>query len=130
MKRSTFNLLALAAPAVFAQKKQKLREAEIEVIDPAVHREENRITVDASLKNIGEKPARNLVVFYEVLDSDKNVLTRQKGSIEEKELAPGDQAGVSAQMAFHARAVFLRLTFEDAAGRELRGINAGPFAIE
>ncbi len=130
MKRSAFILLLAAASFAWPQKKKELKEAEIEVIDPAVRHEEGRITVDGKLKNTGEKPARKLFVFYEVLDSDRNVLTRQKGGIDEPELEPGDEAEIHAQMHFHARAVQVRLTFEDGAGRELRGINAGPFTIE
>jgi len=131
MKRSAFVLVLLAAPILCAQKKNPpLKEAEIEVIDPAVRHEAGRITVDGRLKNVGEKPARKLAVFYEVLDSDRNVLTRQKGEIAEEELEPDQETEIHAQMHFHARAVHLRLSFEDGAGRELRGVNAGPFTIE
>jgi hypothetical protein len=131
MKRSAFLLLLTGAPFAYAQKKkQELKEAEIEVIEPAVRREEGRITVDGKLKNTGEKPARKLTVFYEILDSDRNVLTRQKGGIDEQELEPDQETEIHAQMHFHARAVHVRLTFEDGSGRELRGINAGPFTIE
>jgi hypothetical protein len=131
MIRSTFILvLAFAIVASAQKKKEQLKEAEIEVIDPAVRHEEGRITFDARLKNLGEKPARKLTIFYEVLDSDRNVLTRQKGGIDLLELEPGEDTEVHAQMHYHARAIRLRLTFEDGSGRELRGINAGPFTIE
>jgi hypothetical protein len=33
-------------------------------------------------------------------------------------------------MKVHARAVQVQLTFEDGSGRDLRGIDAGPFTIE
>jgi hypothetical protein len=131
MNRSTFILALALAAAAFPQKKNpQLREAEIEVIDAAARHEEGRITFDATLKNTGEKPARKLTVFYEVLDSDRNVLTRQKGGIDMHQLEPGDSTEVHAQMHYHARAIRLRLTFEDGSGRELRGVNAGPFTIE
>ena len=131
MERSTFILVLAAAPFAWSQKKKpQLKEAEIEVIEPAVRHEEGHINVDARLKNTGEKPARKLVIFYEVLDSDRQVLTRQKGGIDEQELEPDHETEIHAQMHFHARAVQVRLMFEDASGRELRGINAGPFTIE
>jgi hypothetical protein len=131
MRRFAFVLIVLAAPTFCAQKKNSaLKEAEIEVINPAVRHEAGRITVDGRLKNVGEKPARKLAVFYEVLDSDRKVLTRQKGEIAEQELEPDQETEIHAQMHFHARAVHLRLSFEDSSGRELRGINAGPFTIE
>jgi hypothetical protein len=131
MKRSTFLLLFGFAPASFSQKKkQKLRDAEIEVYDVAVRHEQDRMTIDARVRNTGEKPARNLTIFYEVLDSDRSVLTRQKGGIDEAELEPRQEAEVHAQMHFHARAVYVRLEFEDGSGRNLKAANVGPFTIE
>jgi hypothetical protein len=131
MKRSTFILMLAGAPFAGAQKKkEQLREAEIEVIEPVVRREDGRVTIDGRLRNTGEKPARNLAVFYEILDSDRNVLTRQRGGIEEHELEPDRETEIHAQMHFHARGIQVRLSFEDGSGRELKGINAGPFPIE
>jgi hypothetical protein len=131
MRRATFILVLLAACLAQGQnKKPQLKEAEIQVFEPVVRRDDNLITIDAMLRNVGEKPARKLAVIYEVLDSDKNVLTRQKGDIEGRDLDPGEDADVNSQMAFHARAVQVRLSFEDGSGRDLRGINAGPYTIE
>jgi hypothetical protein len=117
-------------PVFGQQNKQQLREAEIEVSQAVVRREDSRITIDARLKNTGEKPARNLAIYYEVLDSDRNVLTRQKGGIDQKDLEAEDEAEIQVQMHFHARAVYVRLEFEDGSGRTLKATNAGPFAIE
>ena len=99
-------------------------------MEAAVKHEDGRITIDARLKNTGEKPARDLRIFYEVLDSDRQVLTRQRGGIDQKDLDPDDEAEVQAQMHFHARAVSVRLEFEDGAGRNLKATNTGPFTIE
>src|SRR5688500_18478753 len=86
-------LLVFLVPVAIAQKKQpQPKPAEIEVVETAARREDNRLTVDARLRNTGERPARKLVVIFEVLDSDKNVLTRQKGEIEEEELEPGEES--------------------------------------
>jgi hypothetical protein len=130
MTRSKFLLLAVLTPVLVAQKKTQLRDPEIQVIEAAVKHEDGRITIDARLKNTGEKPARDLRVFYEVLDSDSQVLTRQRGGIEQKDLDPDDEAEVQVQMHFHARAVSVRLEFEDGAGRNLKATNTGPFPIE
>jgi hypothetical protein len=131
MTRPAFLLLLALTPALIAQKnKQQLRDPEIQVLEATVRRDEGRITIDARLKNTGEKPARDLRIFYEVLDSDRQVLTRQRGGIEQKDLDPEDEVEVQAQMHFHARAVSVRVEFEDGAGRNLKGTNTGPFVIE
>jgi hypothetical protein len=131
MKHLTFVLILALTPALIAQKsKQQLKNPEIQVTEAAVRREEGRITIDVRLKNTGEKPARDLRIFYEVLDPDRRVLTRQTGGIEQKDLDPEAEAEVQAQMHFHARAVSIRLEFEDGAGRNLKATNTGPFVIE
>jgi hypothetical protein len=131
MKRSSFILALIAASMAPGQnKKPQLKNAEIEVIAPVVRREDRLITVDAKLKNVGEKPALKLVVIYEVLDPDNKVLTRQRGGIDARDLEPGEDAEISSQMSYHARAVQLQLTFEDGSGRDLVGLNAGPYTIE
>ena len=131
MKRLTFFFILALTPALIAQKsKQQLKDPEIQVIEIAVRRDEGRITIDATLKNTGDKPARDLRIFYEILDSDRRVLTRQMGGIEQKDLDPEDETEVQAQMHFHARAVSVRLEFEDGSGRNLKATNTGPFVIE
>jgi hypothetical protein len=131
MTRCIFLLLIASTPALVAQKnKEQLRDPEIQVLEASVRREEGRLMIDARLKNTGEKPARDLRIFYEVLDPDRRVLTRQRGGIEQKDLDAEDEAEVHAQMHYHARAVSVRLEFEDGAGRNLKAINTGPFVIE
>jgi hypothetical protein len=131
MTRWMMVLLLTSSPVLIAQKnKPQLKDAQIEVAEVSVRRDEGRLTIDARLRNTGEKPARKLVIFYDVLDSDGRVLTRQKGGIEQQDLDPGDDTEVQAQMHFHARAVSIRFEFEDGAGRNLKAANTGPFTIE
>jgi hypothetical protein len=122
--------LLLCATGLQAAKKSKSKGPEIVLLDCLGKIEDGVFVVDGHLRNTAEKPVRKLTVVYEVLDSDKNVLTRQKGEINEDELEPGQEAGFHAQMAYHARAISFRLSFEDGGERELRSEKTGPFPIE
>lgn len=116
---------------LFGQKKKSDRsQPEIELMNVRAAVESGRVEIDGRVKNTSEKPVRKLVIFFEMLDSDRRVLTRQQGAIEELVLEPGSEAAFSGQITWHARAVAYRLSFEDGSARELRGLNTGPFAIE
>lgn len=124
-------LFVLSAAAVFGQQKSSREKGpEVELIEASAHVEDRRLNIDGQVRNVGDRPIRKLTIFYEILDGDKKVLTRQQGPIDQPELGPGEEARFQAQMAFHARAVSFRLAFEDGGGRELRAEGTGPFAIE
>jgi hypothetical protein len=122
----------IAHPVLRAQKKAAANKGpEVEVINATAAVEDNRLNIDGQVRNAGDRPIRKLTVFYEVLDSDGNALTRQSGQIEGAELLQaGEDSSFHAQMAYHARAVSFRLSFEDGSGRELRAVKSGPFPID
>jgi hypothetical protein len=57
-------------------------------------------------------------------------LTTQKGEPEPESIEAGDEGEFHAQTAAPARAVYIRLSFVETGGRDLKAINTGPFAIE
>lgn len=119
-------------PSAFllGQKKKDNKGPEIELLEATAHVEDSRVNVDGRVKNVSERPVRKLNVVYEVLDGDRNVLTKQQGTIDAAVLDPGEEASFQSQMQYHARAVSFRLSFEDGGGRELRAEKTGPFPIE
>jgi hypothetical protein len=128
-----FVLLSLASvPLCFAQKKKPAQDKgpEVELLEASAHVEDSRLNMDGRLRNVGERPIRKLRIYSEILDSDKKVLTRQQGDLGMEEFEPGEESRFEAQMAYHARAIWFRLEFEDAGGRELRAEKTGPFQIE
>lgn len=131
-RRSTLAVLFAFPTVLAAQKKRSTdrNQPEIELMDVRAAVESGRVEIDGRVKNTSDKPVRKLAIFFEMLDSDRKVLTRQQGAIEEPVLDPSAEASFSGQVAWHARAVAYRLSFEDGSGRELRGLNTGPFAIE
>ena len=125
-------LLALAvAPTAFSQKKaQQLKPPAITVLERTAHRDQDRLNIDGRLKNTGEKQATDLVIIVDILDSGKQLLTTQKGASEPESIDPGQEGEFHSQMPLPARAVFVRLSFEDGSTREIKATNAGLFAID
>lgn len=128
--RRNFLLSAVTVASAAAAKKSQAKGPELQLLDHSAKVADGNLELDGHVKNLAERPIRKLTVVYEVLDSDKNVLTRQKGSIDEEELAPGAEAAFSAQIQYVARSVYYRFEFEDGGERELRSEKTGPFAIQ
>ncbi|MEJ7607719.1 MAG: hypothetical protein WKF37_15950 [Bryobacteraceae bacterium] len=83
----------------------------------------------AALRTFPTNPLRKLVIIFEVLDSDKNVLTKQSTDSEEDVVDPGEEVEFHVQMGY-ARAVQVRLSFEDASGHDLRTGPLKPLVID
>jgi hypothetical protein len=131
MTRRLFALSVLAILA-FGQKKGKEgKPPEVELLEATVHRQEGNVTVDARVKNVGEKPikALNIVVDF-VAPDHKQVITTKRGAIQEPVLDPGEEAEFHAQIEDPSRATEFHINFEDGNGRYLRGEKTGPFPIE
>lgn len=130
MTRRTL-LASLPALSLSAQKKNAEKKGpEVHLLEASAHVEDRRINIDGRVRNAGTKSIRKLNFILEMLDSDRKVLTRQQGRIDEDTLDPGDEAIFRAQIAWHARAVWFRVEFEDGGGRELLAENTGPFVID
>jgi hypothetical protein len=124
-------LLAAAVPLAWTQKKApQPKPAAIEVVTVNAHRDGDLLAIDGELKNTGERPAANLVIIVDVLNADKQAVTTQKGGSEPATVDPGEEGEFHAQMALPPKAVYVRLSFQDGAGRDLKSTNTGPFTIE
>lgn len=130
-RRTFFTIVSCyAAPLFAAKKKSQSKEPEVELLDATAKVEDARVIVDGHVRNVSDKPIRRLNVIYEILDSDKKVLTRQKGAIDQETLDAGEDAPFAAQMQYHARAVYYRFEFEDGSEKELRAEKTGPFPLD
>jgi hypothetical protein len=131
-RRLWLALAAVPIAAVAQKKKPAYKGPEVELLSASATLEDGRLMLDGRLRNSGERPIQRLTVIWEILDSDRRVLTRQQGPVEPVELAPGEECEMQAQIAYHARAISFRVSFEDGSGRELRSDEKknGPFNIE
>jgi hypothetical protein len=124
-------VLVASVTALPATKKaQQPKPPAIAVLETAAHRDQDRLNIDARIKNTGERQATDIVIIVDVLDSDKNPLTTQKGSSDPESLDPGQEGEFHAQLPLPPRAVFIRLSFEDGGARDIKATNTGPFAID
>src|SRR3954447_26333221 len=110
-------LPALAAPG---KKNDKQKPPEIELLEQTVKRDGGDILLDGKVKNCGDKPIKNLVIFFHFFDADLQPITTRKGGIEEESLAPGDVAEFHAQMEQPPRATHYMIDFQDGGGKDLR----------
>ena len=132
MKVALAAFLALASLLFAAEKKRKPspKPPELEVLAVSAHRSEGRITVDGRVRNISEKPIQNVTLVFDFLGAARQVITTQKGSIDEELLEPGKEAEFHWEIVDPVRAVEFRISAVDASTFQLRLDKSGPFPIE
>ncbi len=129
MKVLLLLLAALALPGLgSAQRKQK--PPEVEVLEAKARREGDRILVDGRLRVSAEKPLRGVVVIFDLMAPESNVVGTQKAVLDDQLVRPGEERSWHSETSEHVRAVRFRIRASDAGDRELRVGNAGPFPIE
>jgi hypothetical protein len=123
-------VVMLAGAMAMAQKKPQLKPPELTLSETSIKREEGKILLDGKLRNVGERPAKGVTIFFDFLDPDRKVLATKKAELEPDSLEPQEDAEFHAQMEEPARVTHVRLRFEDKDGRDVRAANTGPYAIE
>jgi len=129
--RHFFLLILAAVPTAFpAKKPPQPKPPVLQVLEASAHRDQDNLNIDGKLRNTGERAAAEVVIIVDVLDSDKQPLTTQKGSSDPETIEAGHEGEFHAQMPLPPRAVYFRLSFEEGNSRDIKATNAGPFAIE
>ena len=114
-----------------APRRNRDKPPEVEVFEASARRMEGQVNVDARVRNCGEKPIKRLMVLFDFMDPDRQVITTKRWEDEEHEaLDPGDDVQIRARVVDPVRAVEIQLRFEDAEGRGLRPKESKPFPIE
>jgi len=128
MRRAVILAALLVLTVAGADKKKK--PPDITVVECSGKRASGKITFDGRVRNTGEKTINGLVLLFDFLSSDKEVLTTLKGPVEDEVMKPGDESSFHLEADEPPRAVRYQMNAVDHAGRDLRLANAGPFAIE
>src|SRR3954468_7636456 len=125
-------VLLVFAILVFGQKKGKEgKPPEVELLEATAHRQDGMVTVDARVRNVGEKPINSCQLVVDFVGPDhKQVITTKRGHGQEALLDPGDEAEFHAQLEDPSRAIEFQINFEDTNGRYLRGDKNGLLPIE
>ena len=135
--RRIFLGLGTVIPAAVTNAKDKKQDQRVQagvadVPELAVRREsdERTISVEGRVRNSGGKPIRGLTLVFHLLAPGGEEVTRQRGTIEEESLDPGEESEFHWQMPDHARAVEVRVTAQGSNGFEVKVNQPGPYAIE
>ncbi len=134
----TRRLVLLLAPlSVFAAgKRKKDRDFEggtIKVVELAAHRSDGSdrlLLIDGRIVNSGPQAIRELVLIFEVTGVDGQVVSSQRGKVEEDPLAPGRESEFHWQMRDHADAVEVRVRAIAHDERAVKVEEPGPYPID
>ena len=120
-------VLSLCAPATGQRKK---KAADVEVMETKARRIEGQITLDGRVRFTGEHPARGLVIVFDFLSPEHEVVTSQKTQVADDVVRAGREASYQTVLVDPVRAVSYEVRAFDAGERDLRVANPGPYPIE
>ena len=128
MKQALLFLAILGLSLSGADKKKK--PPDVTILEATARRNVGLIALDGRVRNTGEKPIRGLILLFDFMAPGKQVISTEKGPVEDEELAPGKESSFHLETNAPPRSVQIQLNAVDHAGRDLRVANAGPFAID
>jgi hypothetical protein len=128
MKRAVVLLAILIFSLGGADRKKK--PPDLQVVECSGRRAAGRIIFDGKVRNSGEKTLRGVLLLFDFLSPDKEILTTLKGPIEDEVLERASESSFHLESDEPPRAVRYQLNAVDQGGRDLRVANAGPFSIE
>ena len=120
-------VLSLCAPATGQRKK---KAADVEVMETKARRIEGQITLDGRVRFTGEHPARGLVIVFDFLSPEHEVVTSQKTQVADDVVRAGREASYQTVLVDPVRAVSYQVRACDSGERDLRVANPGPYPIE
>lgn len=123
--------MLLATLLCFGQDKRKgHKSAPVVVLESSAHRSEGIVALEGRVKNASPKAINGLVLLFDFLGTDGQVITTQRTAVEEDVLEPDAEAAFHVQTPDPVRAVEFRILGVDANGRELRVEPAASKLIE
>jgi hypothetical protein len=130
---ATRRLVLLLAPLLALAAGNSKKEAPtIKVVESAVHRSssDRLISIDGRIVNSGQRAIPNLVLIFEVTGVDGQVVSRQRGKIEEDPFDPGAESEIHWQMSDQPAAVEVVVRAVARDDRPVKVEEPGPYAIE
>ena len=129
MKHAVVALLVLASLLSGGQKKRNVPPPQVEVVQAAAKRVEDRIELDGTIRNRGEIPIEGLVLHFELLSTGMKPVSVKKGPVDPV-IDPGGQSVFLFQMRDEPRAVRFRIRAVDRRKEDLPVIAPGPYVIQ
>ncbi|MCL4401177.1 MAG: hypothetical protein M1436_00735 [Acidobacteria bacterium] len=104
---------------------------DVQVLRSNAHRTEGQISIDGRVRIGREKPIRGLVLLFDFMEPDGQVITTQEYELDEDEvLGKGAEPDFHVRLRDEPRAVHYEIRASDGHNRELRMGNSGPFVID
>jgi len=123
-------VVCCALSATAADKKQKPKPAVVEIQGLKVTLDGNKVNIDGTVHNAGERVIEKLVLSFHFYTTDHQPLTTLKLEFDEEAIDPGDDSEIHAAAFEPPRAVSMEITAADHGEKDLKVINAGPYRIE
>lgn len=131
MKAAVAASILLATLLCFGQEKRKSpKAADVVVLESAAHRMEGSVALEGRLRNASSKTLNGLVLLFDFIDSDGQVIATKQSPVDEDTLGPGAESAFHFETADPVRAVRFRVRATDASERTLRIDPPGAKAIE
>ena len=120
-------ILSLCASAPGQRKK---KPADVEVLETKARRVEGRITLDGRVRFTSERPTRGLVIIFDFLSPEHEVVTSQQTQVADGVVRAGQEASYQTELVDPVRAISYQVRAVGAGERDLRVANPGPYPIE
>ncbi len=131
MKSTWFVFFVLASLLCGANQKRKApKPPDVEVVEVTARRSQGAIAIDGRVRNCGERPIPSLALLFSLMAPGRQVVTTQKGVIDEETLNPGEESEFHWAVKEHVRAVEFQIEAVDGKGRDLLVAKPGPYIIE
>jgi hypothetical protein len=133
MRIATILLLIPVLVSAGPRKKEKQHgRAVVEIVEIAVVRpaEEHLITIDGRVRNVGILPIKGLTLVFESLAPEGEIVSRQRGTVDDEVVEPGQESEYHWQMRDEPRAVEIRVHAFDKEDVPVNVVKPGPYTIE
>ena len=109
---------------------QRKKPADVEVVETRARRVDDKITLDGRVRFTGERPAHGLVIVFDFLSPEHEVVTTQKTQLADDVVRAGREASYQTVLVDPVRAISYRVRAIDGGDRDLNVANPGPYPIE
>ena len=105
-------------------------KADIQILDCKARRSEDNVRVDGRIRVLAEHPFKGLVLAFDFLSDEGEVLTTEKDQYSDDTLKNGDELPFHVETTNPPGSIRYRVRAFDGAERELRVRGPGPYIIE
>jgi hypothetical protein len=120
--------ICLCGMAVEPYQKGKAK-GDVQILEAKGRRSEDQVVVDGRIRVTSDKPIKGLVLAFDFLSDDGDVLTTEKDQYSEDVLKNGDELPFHVETMNPPGSIRYKIRAFDTVERELRVIADGPYII-